>query len=75
MDRSSIAVGRQKPAAAALIQALAWEPPYTAGAALKKKKKRKKERKRYFWKKINILYYIMKVIHAYDENLKKCIKR
>ena len=28
----------QRPAAAALIQPLAWEPPYAAGAALKSKK-------------------------------------
>ena len=33
--------------AAALIQPLAWEPPYAAGAALeKKKKKKKRERER-----------------------------
>ena len=35
-----------RPVAAAPIQPLAWELPYTAGAALKKKKKRKKEKKR-----------------------------
>ena len=38
-----------RPAAVALIQPLAWEPPYAAGEALKKqkkKKKRKKERKK-----------------------------
>ena len=29
-------------AAMALIQPLAWEPPYDMGAALKKKKKKKK---------------------------------
>ena len=29
-------------AAVALIQSLAWEPPYAVGAALKKKKKKKK---------------------------------
>ena len=34
-----------RPTAVALIQPLAWETPYAAGAALKKKKKRKKERK------------------------------
>ena len=36
-------------AATALIQPLAWEPPYTVGAALmnqKKKKERKKEREK-----------------------------
>ena len=32
-------------AAAALIQPLAWEPPYTVGVALKKKKKAKKKKK------------------------------
>ena len=31
-----------RPTAAALIQPLAWELSYTAGAALKKKKKKKK---------------------------------
>ena len=30
--------------ATAPIQPLAWEPPYTAGEALKKKKKRKKRK-------------------------------
>ena len=30
-----------RPAAAALIQPPAWEPPYTTGAALKSKKKKK----------------------------------
>ena len=38
-----------KPAATALIQPLAWEPPYAVGATLKgqkKKKKRKRKRKR-----------------------------
>ena len=32
-----------RPVATALIQPLAWETPYAAGAALKKKKERKKE--------------------------------
>ena len=32
----------RRPAAAALIQPLAWEPPYAVGAALKSKKKKKK---------------------------------
>ena len=35
-----------RPAAVALIQPLAWELPYAAGAALKRKKKKKKERKK-----------------------------
>ena len=39
-----------KPAATALIQPLAWEPPYAVGAVLKRqkdgKKKKKKERKK-----------------------------
>ena len=33
-------------AAAALIQPLAWEPPYAAGVALKKAKRQKKKKKR-----------------------------
>ena len=35
-----------RPAAAALIQLLAWEPPYAAGVALKSKSKKKKKRER-----------------------------
>ena len=31
----------RRPAAAALIQPLAWEPPYAAGAAQKRQKKEK----------------------------------
>ena len=34
-----------RPAAAAPIQPLAWEPPYAAGMALKRQKKKKKKRK------------------------------
>ena len=34
-----------RPADTALIGLLAWEPPYTSGAALKKKKKTKKNQK------------------------------
>ena len=34
-----------RPAAAALIQPLAWEPPYAAGAALKRPKKKPKIKK------------------------------
>ena len=33
-------------ASVALIQPLAWEPPYAASAALKKKKKEKKRKKK-----------------------------
>ena len=33
----------RRPAAAALIQTLAWELPYAAGAALKRQKKERKE--------------------------------
>ena len=33
-------------AAVALIQPLAWEPPYAAGVALKKKKEKKRKEKR-----------------------------
>ena len=35
-----------RPAATALIQPLAWEPPCAAGAALKKAKKKKKEKRK-----------------------------
>ena len=34
-----------RPAGAAPIGCLAWEPPYAAGAALKKKKKKKRQKK------------------------------
>ena len=34
-----------RPANTALIQPLAWEPPYAANAALKKLKKKKKKKK------------------------------
>ena len=34
------------PAAAALIQSLAWEPLYAAGGALESKKKKKKKKKK-----------------------------
>ena len=35
-----------RPAATALAQALAWEPPYAAGAALKSKKKTKNKKQK-----------------------------
>ena len=35
----------RRPAAAALIQPLAWEPPYAAGAALKRQNKNKQTKK------------------------------
>ena len=35
-----------RPAAVALIQPLAYEPPYAATAALKRQKKKKKKKKR-----------------------------
>ena len=35
-----------KPAATALVQPLAWEPQYAAGAALKKTKKKKKKKEK-----------------------------
>jgi len=35
-----------RPAAAAQIRLLAWEPPYATSAALKSKRKKKKERER-----------------------------
>ena len=37
-----------RPAAAALIRSLAWEPPYATGAALEKKKKKQKNAKGVF---------------------------
>ena len=46
-----------RPAAAALIQHLAWECPYAASAALKKKKKKKKRRK-------NPVYFISVSIYS-----------
>ena len=36
----------RRPAAIALIQPLAWEPPYATGVALKKQKKRKEKKER-----------------------------
>ena len=42
-----------RPVATALILPLAWEPPYTVGAALKKKKKKKKKIEKKNWKKQN----------------------
>ena len=36
-----------RPAATALIQPLAWEPPYAAGAAQETAKKTKKKKKKY----------------------------
>ena len=33
-----------RPAAAALIQPLGWEPPYAAGVALKSKKRKRKKK-------------------------------
>ena len=35
-----------RPVATALIQRLAWEPPYAAGATLKSKKSKKKKKKK-----------------------------
>ena len=43
---SLLAVGGRGPAAAVLIQPLAWEPPYAEGEAQKKKKKKKKKGKK-----------------------------
>ena len=37
-----------RPVAAALIQPLAWEPPYAASAALKKQKKKKSQIMEFF---------------------------
>ena len=36
----------RRPAATALIQPIAWEPPYAVGVALKRQKKKKKEKKK-----------------------------
>ena len=36
----------RRPAATALIQPLAWESSYAAGAALKRQKKKKKEKEK-----------------------------
>ena len=33
-----------RPAATPLLQPLAWEPPYAAGAALKRQKKKRQEK-------------------------------
>ena len=41
--RPGVAVAVAWPAAAALIQPLAWELPHAAGVALKRKKERKRE--------------------------------
>ena len=35
-----------RPVATALIRPLAWEPPYTAGMALKRQKRKEKKRKK-----------------------------
>ena len=37
----------RRPVAIALIQPLAWEPPYAAGAALKRQKTKKKKELNY----------------------------
>ena len=42
--RSCIAVVWRRPAAVALIQPLAWEPPNAMGTALKRKGKKKKKK-------------------------------
>ena len=43
---------RRRPAATAPIGSLDWEPPYTAGAALKRQNKTKKKEKKRKEKKI-----------------------
>ena len=45
-----------RPAATALIEPLAWEPPYTAGATLKKKKRKKKKGKLGRFQKASITF-------------------
>ena len=42
----------RRPAAIALIEPLAWEPPYAMDAALGKKKKRERERRNISFKNI-----------------------
>jgi len=54
---SRVAVAVARPAAAALIRPLAWEPPYAMGAALEKAKRPKK-------KIIIITAYIYITIHT-----------
>ena len=41
-----------RPAAAALIQPLAWEPPCAAGVALKRQKTKKKKKERGNWNQL-----------------------
>ena len=54
-------------AAVALIQPLAWEPPYTAGAALKsKKQKDKKIKLKYSW----LQYYMLQEYNSNSQFLK-----
>ena len=47
-----------RPAAAALIRPLAWEPPYAMGVALKKNNNNK----------INILYVYKVLYNSFDDN-------
>ena len=56
-----------RPAAVALIQPLAWESPYAAGAALKKDKKNKKKQK----KENHLLFTV--TLTLINKLLKKCI--
>ena len=40
---SDLALLWHRPVATALVEPLAWEPPYATGMALKRQKKKKKE--------------------------------
>ena len=52
----------RSPAATTLIQPLAWEPPYAAGAAQENGKKTKKKKKSILLAKTEDLKFIFKVI-------------
>ena len=43
------------PVATALIQPLAWEPPYTAGAALKEQQQQQQQQQKYIYIRIHII--------------------
>ena len=44
---SGLRILQCKPAAAALIRSLVWEPPYAMGAALKRQNKEKEGKRKY----------------------------
>ena len=57
-----------RPAATALIQSLAWEPPYATGAALKRQKKKKIFPNKLFPNKIVFSRYFTQDRNAMKEN-------